>query len=462
MKFRVNLLKILRHSFVLLFFVFVFNDRLKAQHWTTCDAQGSDYKIHLTFDKLYNKPCQCRNDYIGVFAAKNSFSSTDSWFIHIISSDSTAGRYDHIVGPGYSTDYYITYFYGGRECPHPTTICNTCQVFGTERNCSVKYQVASNIGATTSSIKKPKNVYATKDTSDTYIDIKWQKGTNIPDTATVSGTHGVFLDLVYYKIYRNDTLIATLNGDKYFYRDAGLAPGRTCKYSVTTFTNKFGTGDHESDKNGTGAYATGSTFSLNLTASDNEFTNKTVLKWRDISKQADEIEVSRFENGKWEQIAVVSKFSKTYNDMDGIPGVEYNYSIQPVKVGATFFPAYDLGSRANNGIISGKVLSPYNAGVSDVVVFAKAVINGDTLSYSDTTDNSGYYEIKGVYYHKSAEFKIYPSKAKHFFKPDLLIRTLDLKVPRYQAWILPTPLYLQLMETFAIRYQEHRHTIRAV
>ncbi|MFM9945389.1 MAG: fibronectin type III domain-containing protein [Bacteroidia bacterium] len=397
--------------------ILAFGYQSKAQHYFSTDPQGTDYKIHISVTGLLTSYCTCGNYDTRFEASKTSFGNATKWFEYNIGAGSGSTSYDHIVGPSVYAEYYFTLYYTGWKCSSPA-VCGACIT----ASCATNVPANGAVGNTSSSIKKPRNVYATNDTSDTYVDIKWLKGTDIPDSRCK------------YKIYRNTTLIATVNGDVYSYRDNGLTPGSNYTYRVTTFTNDFGTGNHESSMFGSGAFDNGSTFTMNLQASDKAFTNRTLLTWNDISKQADEVEVSRIENGTPIQIAVVSKYSRQFSDADGIPGFTYNYMVKPVKVGVTYLADYDSGTRASNGVIKGKVVSQLNAGVSGVVVYADAwvKVNSNTVfrRYYDTTDQSGFYEIKDIYYHKTAEFKVYPVKPKHKFNSDTLWRTLDLDNPK--------------------------------
>lgn len=410
-------------------------------------TDSSDYRVTVKFNQLTGGYYECKNTMLHLYSFKDStYNFSNLWlsFLNYHSKNDTflgstkftvtnykvdsvfnKGRDTFFnVGPSFPVNFYNMHIYHGS---YRATPCADCACSQNWENKAFFTKVSTKTGR----IRPPKNVYASKDTSDSHIYLKWKKGTNIPDTGYGNGT---FLNLVYYKIYRNDTLIATVNGDKYWYDDSLLGSGKTYKYRVTTFTDKFGTGNHESDTGAAGSWAIGKTFSAELDASDNEFSTRTLLKWNDMSSMAENIEINRIENGTPTQLAVVNSFTKSYADQDGIPGFTYLYNVKPLKKGSKFKEYYDSGTRKVNGIIIGKVLSPLNAGVEGVIVYAEANVdvNGTTkvVTYSDTTDNAGYYEIKDIYYHKTAEFTIHPEKPKHSFKISSLKRTLNMDNPK--------------------------------
>lgn len=444
--------------------IFLFNDNIKAQSSSGSSSvsgstlgpvtlsnlsgtDSSDYRVTVKFNQLTGGYYECKNTMLHLYSFKDStynfsnlwlsfsnYHSKNDTFLGSTKFTVTNYKVDSVfnkgrdtffnVGPSFPVNFYNMHIYHGS---YRATPCADCACSQNWENKAFFTKVSTKTGR----IRPPKNVHASKDTSDSHIYLKWKKGTDIPDTGNGNGS---FLNLVYYKIYRNDTLIATVNGDKYWYDDSLLGSGKTYKYRVTTFTNKFGIGNHESDTGAAGSWAIGKTFSAQLEASDREFSTKTFLTWKDMSNFADDIEVNRVEGTDTLQLAVLNRSSKNYADVDGIPGYTYVYTVRPLKKGSIFRQYSDTGTRKVNGIITGKVVSRLNAGVAGVVVYAETSVdvNGKSmaLKYFDTTDNAGYYEIKDVYYHKKAEFTIYPEKPKHGFKSATLKRTLDTENPK--------------------------------
>ncbi|MFT5723267.1 MAG: hypothetical protein ACI9JN_000376 [Bacteroidia bacterium] len=401
-------------SIFLLSTVFLVTNAQNNVH-VTVNSDSSDYRIIVSTSNLATQYYSCERTGTGIFAYNKTKGGGDLLFKQQISGAPSGSIYEDLTGPSVNKTYYISTAYTGKNHRLAGIGCKS-------KETSPRFHVSTGYTDTTASIKKPKNVTASDEAHDTYIDIEWEKGTDIPD------------NLHKYKIYRGDTLIKTVDGDVRTYRDNGLDPGKTYRYFVTTFTDDFGTGDHESPKDTVVASDEGSTFSMGLSATDTEFTSRTLLRWNDVSTIADEIEINRIDGVDTIQLDVVSKYSKSFSDYDGIPGYTYTYMVRPVKTGIDFEPDFDDGARKENGRIKGKVVSTLNAGVFGVVVYAEATIdeNGSTITktYTDTTDASGYYELTDLYYYKKGEFKIYPGKPKHAFKSDTIVRNLDIDNPK--------------------------------
>jgi hypothetical protein len=382
-----------------------------AGHDHSYNANGSDYNLTFSYSNGFTNYCSCSNNSTIITGRKTSHSDVNSWFTLSVAGSTGSGSKVIPCGPSQTRTFYTTWRYSGRK---PVISCLT------DESCGASVNSNSPITASTASIKKPTNVQATDEVSDNYIDISWDKGSDIPDAS------------LKYKIYAGTTLIATVAGTNRSYRHVNLTPGTTSTYRVTTSTIYWG--GHESSKYSNGAYDVGSTFSMNLQASDAAYTGRTVLRWNDVSTQAEEIEVSRIDQGVTTQIGVVSKYARSFSDYDGIPGYTYNYKVIPVKTGASFIADNNDGSKKVNGQIKGKVLSTQNAGVSGVQVniTASVDVNGtaQTETYFATTDASGYYEIPDIYYYKTATYSVTPTKSGHKFDPPTLSRKLDMDNPK--------------------------------
>lgn len=403
-----------RHFLFLAATAFLSINFASAGHDLSYTFYSNDYTMTVSYANGWSNNCQCSQQTYFT-GRKTSFTDANTWF-NVNVGTASSGSYSTNVGPNVSRLHYVTWNYTGRECTSPA-FCGACF----KQNCNnyTPFNASSSFTARTASIKKPTNVQAADDISDNYIDISWNKATDIPDNL-----HG-------YKIYKNTTLIATLTGDKTSYRYSE-SPGVTSTYRVTTYTTSWG--GHESSKYSSGAYDVGSTFTMNLQASDAAYTGRTVLRWNDVSTQAEEIEVSRIDTGVTTQIGVVSKYARSFSDYDGIPGYSYQYKVIPVKTGFSFIADFDNGAKKVNGQLKGKVVSTQNAGVSGVQVNISASVNvngvNQTKTYQATTDPSGYYEIKDVYYYKTATYTVTPMKSGHKFDPPTLDRTLDIDNPK--------------------------------
>ncbi|MFT5156856.1 MAG: hypothetical protein ACI83I_001406, partial [Bacteroidia bacterium] len=385
-------------------------------------SDGSDYTLTLKVSGMNTSFCYCSQSSTQVIAARYSYGNASRWIDVSLAGGTAACTTSHIVGPNYTANHFLSIYYEGRKLAIGAAACwvNTADCSGSVSGVGAR---PNGYSATTRWIKAPTNVQASEESSDSYIDITWDKGTDIPDA------------MHKYIIYQGTTFIDTVSGDLRTYRHTGLDPGQSYTYQVKTFTNSFGSGPHESF-NTSGSSDVGTTFSMQLTASDAEYISRTLLRWNDVSAYADEIEISRIDTNGTDtvQIGVVSKYSRQFSDYEGIPGYTYQYMVKPVKIGVEFWPDFNFGTRKQNGVLKGKVLSPLNAGVSGVTVHATATVDvyGTSVvkTYSAVTDNSGYYEIKDIYYHKEASFKVYPQKTRHMFKPDTLTRKLDLDNPK--------------------------------
>jgi trimeric autotransporter adhesin len=381
----------------------------------TVSASGSDYFMYLNYSS-FNGSIGCQSCVTAGCICQ--YSNRQTWYFYsgcgsfngccFQSSDGAShsqqggystngGSYTYTVGPDVTQRYAMRYRQQrSQDCG------NSCD----------EWRWTSCFTTSTNNTKPPVNLQAQDGVEYTSIDLTWDKGTSdIPDAQ------------LRYRVYKNGTLVytTTSNGQR-SWTDTGMNPGEYHTYkvrSVYTPTNKESF-DWASPSDA------GNTRPLILTASDFEFPNRTRLTWPNVSSYADEIRVYRGA----EELTILSSNSTSYNDYDGIPGVVYSYSVEAIAPNGSAYPRiYDNGSRRPNGRISGEVKTPFNAGVSGVIVTATASINGVDTSYSDTTDASGFYDIRNVYYHEEAEYTVTPSKPDHGFNPGSTDRTLDVLSP---------------------------------
>src|ERR1043165_2697351 len=254
---------------------------------------------------------------------------------------------------------------------------------------------------------EPLNV-AVQGSAYNSISLRWLCSYGYPITNSLEGNGAL-----KYEIYRDGIYLTTLNAAFGWIDYTDNAIG-TCSHdyyvkSVWVYPN--------------GSYivgpisntVSGRTTDVHFTASDGAFTNKTVLAWDNLSSVATGgFEIKR--NGQ--QIAVLTSPNATsYNDFDGTPGVRYTYELVPIASGQSFILCSDLGWIKENGRLSGYVRSPLNAPVPGVTVTATATVLGQPYTYTDTTDASGFYEIRNVYYDLEATYTLVPSKGTHQFAP---------------------------------------------
>jgi hypothetical protein len=226
-----------------------------------------------------------------------------------------------------------------------------------------------------------------------------------------------------FQIYRDSLLIATVTPqygsftytdntitkcrNKYFGKAVWVRPNSTIIDGPVTNT------------------VLGATPDFGFRASQGTYANRTVLTWDNISS----IATGGFEIRRDGEIIaqLTNPNATTYTDLDGTPGVRYEYRLIPISNPmGTYIICDETGWIKENGRLSGYVRSPLNAPVPDVVVTATSTILGQTYTYKDTTDASGFYEIRNVYYSEEATYTLTPSKGTHQFNPPSLQRTLDL------------------------------------
>jgi hypothetical protein len=327
-----------------------------------------------------------------------SFQSSDAAFHSQQGGFSTTGgTYTYTVGPNVYQTYALRY-----QQQRDQDCFNSCN----------QWVWTYSISSSSANTKPPVNLQAQDGVEYTSVNVTWDKGSSdIPDV------------LLRYRVYKNGNLVYTTTADgQRSWTDTGLNPGEYHTYHVRSVYTPTNTESYSwaspSDA--------GNSRAVTLSASDFEYANRTKLEWPNLSSFADEIRVYR----GTEEIGIISGNATNYNDYDGVPGVVYSYSIEPVSPSGSAYPRYSNdGSRKPNGRISGEVKTPFNAGVNGVIVTATASISGTSWSYSDTTDASGYYDIRNIYYHEEAEYAITPSKPDHGFNPGSTNRVLDLLSP---------------------------------
>jgi hypothetical protein len=385
------------------------------------NSDNSDYQVRVGWTGFDTNRCRCEETR-SIKGYANSFRSNTVLFSQ--TNIGTSGELLYVVGPGYDQAIYVTAHYDGKD---RLDRCTCTEALGTceQITCNKYTDMNAALTATTSAIKAPINVTASNGTFDNKVEIRWQKGSDIPNQ---------YLD---YKIYRGSTLIATVNGSTTSYEDTGMTLGQTHTYYVTSFTDDFRSTTFESSRFASGASATGSTFTVGTQVSQGEFYNRARISWNNVSeKGTEDIKIERSlpsNSSQFEEIAIVNKNATSYNDYDAIPGFTYSYRVTPLAAGKTFLSATNTGYRRQNGVLKGEIKSKGGAGVPNVIITASGtfLVEGTQVSrtYRDTTDASGYYEIRDIYYYKEAQYTLTAAKTNHGFKPSSLRRTLNLNSP---------------------------------
>ncbi len=394
---------------------------------------GSDWYIDFPYAYSSNY-CNCTN-LVSQSIDLYVWDQFDNQLLHVVGQGGSGNPdYDLVIGPGknLNLDYSIN-FSGSRSwhrnLDDPCSIFATCIGTGVDCGCDYTYTGTISGTATTAAIKNPTGFSAADGADDNSITLNWSKGTDIPDF-----THK-------YRVYVDGSPnhIVQLNGDVRTWTHTGLQPGETHSYRLTTYYTSAWAGTHESG----GVTDSGSTFSTNTQASDGEHANRTLVKWADLSDVADEVRIERSNVGSndREELEILSGTARSYSDAEGIPGFTYTYYVTPLFEGTPFLTGQDNGYSKPNGSIKGTVKSKFGAGVSGVDIEVELLSSipaggaslpgGCVTTYCTTTDITGYYEIKGIYYYTDADFKIVPSKTgavTHVFTPAESLRSLDENV----------------------------------
>jgi hypothetical protein len=285
----------------------------------TISSKGSDYDI--TFDWVDMDRPEC-NINPGIEIYKNGDEVK-----HIVYKQkgtySNNGSLKLVVGPNQG-GYYGLRYDEGQDC---NGCCYqwTWSGFPRADNSGDKgpgYSVLAPYTATVA-IKPPTGVTASDQTGFDHIELKWSKGTDIPDSNS------------FYRIYRGSELIHTANGDQRSWKDASLDPGQTRTYTIRTYASKWG--GHQSS----GVTVTGSTRSMGLTASDGTFASRVRLEWVNISSFADNIRIERNlpNSSVFEEIDILNKNATFYNDLRLFPGIPIPTASHPLKT-AGLSPPY--------------------------------------------------------------------------------------------------------------------------
>ncbi len=391
-----RLLNLLIVSLFLFFLPTLSNTQLQAQtaYYT---ANGSDYYMNCRWEKLTSKCCS-ETKYVR-FYVNGSTAKT-------VNSAANSGNVNLAIGPGYNHHYQWAWGSAGKD--------NSVCVFG----CSWDANRSTGYRARTANIKSPTSVTASNDKVGS-IKVSWSKASNIPNAN---------LDWKIYKDSRTNLVATVTNGASRSWTDINVGPGETHTYYVATYTPSWGV--HESYAVGT----TGSTIPREVTADDG-VGETVVVRWESLAELGQQIDVYR-DDQKLERIDV-SETQFQDDDTDLIPGFQYNYSLQPVRGGTPrVLPQLsDTGFRRANGRFSGEVKAPSGSPVANVIVCAERLDDVEQgpsgIKYCDTTDASGFFDIRKVYYHREAQFKVVPSKGNHGFSPASISRFLDQSVFQY-------------------------------
>jgi hypothetical protein len=363
-----------------------------AGHEIAKELNLSDYNINIHYRNLLKNACDCRNDNTFIYVDTVKFGTERYYHKETLSPKTQAGEFTISPGPNTSKTYYLTANYTGMQkwgytCMWPDK-CNR----------QVKFDEPYKLE--TVRIKPPNNVKASDSISDSYIEITWEKGTDIPDS------------LHQYKIYRDTTLIATLAGDVRKYIDTKRPSGMKYSYTIETYTE--GWGGHTSVRSNADY---GSTWDLNFSASKS-LTGKVSLFWKPLGNYFNGFLITRRDSIDSDKRIAISDIknglASGVEDANTVPGYTYEYCITPYSENSNTICAE--GKSKPDGVIRGKVATATSADgigvpINGIKVIAELNANIPQAikgsRYSAITNAKGEYEINDIYYYNNAVFNVY-------------------------------------------------------
>ena len=359
---------------------------------------SSDYKV--TGDFEINSGCDCTDRYGFSIYLDNYLPDSRK-----VNSSKSEGDYSVVLGPGASHRFLAVMKVEGKNDFSFFDCFNSCESSGNDNDIVTTRPIKSPIGG--SVINEGASIF-----------ISWRKGSDIPNK-----------DLKY-RIARDEptNIIATVNGLDGSYRDETAGPG-SHTYYVFTRTDRWG-GHTSQPLTIRGGFAVPPQFTAT-----NSFPEKVTLRWDDLSKLTDEFSLQR----DGEEIATrtdIDDSDTTFTDREPslIPGYQYRYTIN-WSDGVKDYVLPASGGVLPNGRIKGKVITPGSRlPVENVWVCAELENDieqdGAGTVYCDSTDANGQYEIRQIYYHREATFRVTASKENHGFDPAFYTdRLLELSRP---------------------------------
>lgn len=306
--------------------------------------------------------------------------------------------YKIYVGPEVEDNYFLMAHYTGWFCDYYSDVYED-NGFATK-------------------LYKPRNVRATFNDYDNKIVVSW----DACNTAVKAADYK-------YRIYRDGAYLTEVNSSTLSYTDYNIERGVEYVYGVETYSPTF---NKISDR----PTANGKAFDLNVRTESLQ--SGVRITWNSVDPlvgDPTDISIKRRDGDNpadfLDNLADPTAVSYVDQIQDGVPypGYSYMYIVTPRKDPTTFRPDSALGTRLPNGIISGTVEAPFGGAVVGVMVTAEridSVPQGDTITYSDTTNSQGEYEIRDIYYYTGANFKVTPYLEEHGFDPGADTVYLDL------------------------------------
>lgn len=314
----------------------------------------------------------------------------------------------------------------------------TYKTHGSAFNCHY-WKDSNEVPASTTKLRAPASAVASDSLSEealqNVIKLTWTKGTDVPNAYH------------HYWIFRDGDFSAPVKAvpgtDPLVWVDTDVNQGETHTYSIITRVSSSAYGHHVSDT----VTATGSTLPV-LNASDGVYQNSVEITWSEMSNLVTSLKIYRDGTEiEGRDVSEENPETRLFKDTDRVPGLKHTYSLIPYHGTAPYVALTDHGYARRNGRITGSVKAPFGGPVQGAVVYAEritSVLQGDEnpAVYADTTDANGLFDIRGIYYHTDADFKVYVVKGDHEFNPASYDQiSLDLTAPSYA---LPSPSFIDI------------------
>lgn len=393
-------------------FLLVFSLIAKAQTYTW--SSTNDYNGVMVFDKVNSFPSGLEDWEWGeetdvTFGAQENGTAFNSYPFQGQKYQNNVRR-GSVVGPGYNKTVTFTIYKKGLGCTSPA-IYGSCVTESKSRSTS------HDVLITTAPLKAPEQLYvfsgAELNSSD--VTLVWKKTSSVPGNyldVEILDNGNTILTIPFQAQSADDTQVRTISN---------LEPNIKHVFTVRLKLNAKGVALWGAQTS-TESNAVTKVFIDPQLAQDADNASKVLLTWKSLGTVADDVRVFRGDL----EIANLNVKTASYTDRDGTPGKTYTYGLVVESNG--FTQRYDIdGGRKSIGKITGTVRSTQGAGVPNITITATTTIQGKPYSYQTTTDASGYYELRELYYgDQRATFTITPSYAGHSFNVDNAERLLDV------------------------------------
>lgn len=339
------------------------------------------------------------------------FADGASVYIEVLDDPAPAAvsnTFRHYVGPGRSVNYGLMLYIIGPG--------DEVSVI----NCSSLTATGSTLG-----FQAPVNVTATDATRADAVVLSWQNKSLLSSSfqvirklgaqetlvATIPGSTAVDSVFTYVDAFRLDNALSLENGAQY-------------EYCIRTYSELVDSTFREPDF---AVCDMGSTYDINLQATDFTLTDRVNLTWNDVSAFADKIVIKRDR----EVVATLEDEALTiYSDTDPTYGLNSLYSIDLINAqGVITVQDTERGGADPIGAISGFVRSKEGAGVPGVKVKYEVEVLDSLIRDSTLTDFTGRYSFGDVFYARQGSFTLRAERAGASIKPAKLVFVLNNENP---------------------------------